>query len=59
MIYILDLGEHVKLAGSVATPAMLEEGYVRYYGLIPPGQYLRLDRYGRLEAYEPEKPKEM
>ena len=58
MIYILNLGDRVKLAGSVATPDMLAEGYVRYYGLIPAGNNLRLDRYGRLEAFEPEKPKE-
>lgn len=50
MIYVLDLGYRVLLAGSVATPAMLAEGWKPYYGKVPLGNYLKFDSNGWLVA---------
>lgn len=49
MIYLLDLGERVLLAGSVTTPDMVLAGWVPYYGPVPPGDQFQL-RLGILVA---------
>lgn len=43
MIYVKDQGVSAKLAGTVATPEMLADGWVPYYGPVPEGNVFRLE----------------
>ena len=55
MIYIRRInGEVVQLGGTVATDAMIEDGWFEYHGPIPEGQHFKLVN-DELVAFVPEK----
>lgn len=52
MIYVKEVGDEVHLAGTVATPTMLAEGWRPYYGRVPTGTAFKFDANGWLVAIE-------
>lgn len=50
MIYVLDSGSEVLLAGQVADARMLADGYRPYYGEVPTGTRFKFDANGWLVA---------